>query len=66
MKTLDVEGNLAKKEASKTKPILVQKSPYLKKSEKYELYKKKIENQKYLEFAIDEIALELTHYLSKQ
>jgi hypothetical protein len=33
--------------------------------EKFELYKKKIEDPDYMEFAINKIALELTHFLSK-
>ncbi|MCB1140691.1 MAG: hypothetical protein H7A24_07950 [Leptospiraceae bacterium] len=32
---------------------------------KFDLYKKKIEDPSYMEFAINKIALELTHFLSK-
>lgn len=33
--------------------------------EKFELYKKKIEDPDYMEYAINKIAVELTHFLSK-
>jgi hypothetical protein len=32
---------------------------------KYDLYKRKIEDPGYMEFAINKIAVELTHFLSK-
>jgi hypothetical protein len=33
--------------------------------EKFELYKKRIEDPQYMEYAINKIAVELTHFLSR-
>lgn len=66
MDLAQINGNLARKIEQHSNPIhLVNKQYSKNQKSKYNYYKKKIQNKDYIEFAIDEIALELTHYLSK-
>ena len=47
-------------------PIILRKRGiYRDMQNKYDLYKRKIEDPGYMEFAINKIAVELTHFLSK-
>lgn len=47
-------------------PILLRKRGISRKMNgKFEIYKKRINNPMYLEYAINKIAVELTHFLSK-
>jgi hypothetical protein len=47
-------------------PILLRKRGISRKiSGKFEIYKKRINNPFYVDYAINKIALELTHFLSK-
>lgn len=48
-------------------PVILRKRGAARKLEKkFELYKKKIEDKGYMDFAINKIALELTHFLSRK
>ena len=47
-------------------PILLKKRGINRKvSDKYDVYKKRINNPIYVDYAINKIAVELTHFLSK-
>ncbi|MCB1179214.1 MAG: hypothetical protein KDK36_16655 [Leptospiraceae bacterium] len=47
-------------------PIILRKRGVSRKThQKYDLYKRKINHPDYMEYAINKIAVELTHFLSK-
>lgn len=47
-------------------PVILRKRGVARKvQEKFDIYKRKIEDPNYMEYAINKIAVELTHFLSK-
>ncbi len=63
-----ITGNLPDSEYFGIDPIILRKAGINKRNkDKYEIkkYKKKLDDPRYMDFAINKIAMELTHFLSK-
>ncbi|EPG67047.1 hypothetical protein ACE5IS_12610 [Leptospira wolffii] len=65
MKSIQILGNLAGTDPFGPDPVILRKRGVPIKKRKFEDYKKKIEDENYIDFAIDKIAMELSHFLSK-
>ena len=66
MKKLSIQGNLAESTGFGPDPVMLRKSGQSSKIiKKSESHKKRILDPNYMDFAIDKIALELLHFISK-
>ncbi|WCL47930.1 hypothetical protein [Leptospira sp. GIMC2001] len=66
MKKLLVQGNLAEAPSYGPDPVMLRKSGQASKlKKKSESYKQRIDDPSYMDFAIDKIAVELLHFISK-
>lgn len=66
MKKYHNSGNLAEVEEYGPDPILLRKTGAVNDSrKKFDQYKRKINDPNYMDFAINKIAMELSHFLSK-
>ncbi|ASV11543.1 MULTISPECIES: hypothetical protein [Leptospira] len=65
MKSITILGNLAESENFGPDPVILRKRGMPVKKRKFEDYKKKLEDPSYIDFAIDKIAMEISHFLSK-
>ncbi|MCG9874244.1 MAG: hypothetical protein O9346_03240 [Leptospiraceae bacterium] len=66
MKKLSIQGNLAESTGFGPDPVMLRKSGQSSKIiKKSESYKKRILDPNYMDFAIDKIAVELLHFISK-
>jgi hypothetical protein len=66
MKKIGMQGNLAEVAEYGPDPVMLRKSGQsLKIRKRSEAYKKRIEDPSYMDFAIDKIAVELLHFISK-
>lgn len=66
MKKITVQGNLAEVGDFGPDPVMLRKSGQSSKIVKRsEAYKKRLEDPTYMDFAIDKIAVELLHFISK-
>lgn len=66
MKRYKVVGNLAEMDKFGPDPIILRKQGVSNsEKKKFDLYKKRLDDPSYMDFAINKIAMELSHFLSK-
>lgn len=66
MKKYKIVGNLAEVEKFGPDPIILRKKGVQAvANKKFDLYKKRLDDPNYMDFAINKIAMELSHFLSK-
>ncbi len=66
MKKYKTVGNLAELDKFGPDPIILRKKGVTSTAKKkFDLYKKRLDDPNYMDFAINKIAMELSHFLSK-